>query len=171
MIVALTFVVAGIVKGVTGMGLPTVSMGILGAFMSPVAAAALLLIPSFVTNVWQLATGPSFVTLMSRLWLMLSCIVIGTLAGPWLLTSGSTKWTTVGLGLALVIYALTSLLARPLSVPRCAERWLSPLIGVATGLVAGGTVIRGRISAATFRRWFLVCLVLLGLELVIRPLV
>ena len=34
-----------------------------------------------------------------------------------------------------------------------------------------GTSIRGWISAATFRRWFLCCLVLLGLELVIRPLV
>jgi hypothetical protein len=34
-----------------------------------------------------------------------------------------------------------------------------------------GTVIRGRISAAMFRRWFLCFLVLLGLELMLRPLV
>jgi uncharacterized membrane protein YfcA len=32
-----------------------------------------------------------------------------------------------------------------------------------------GQSIRQRISAATFRRWFLICLVLLGLELTIRP--
>ena len=31
LIIALTFFLAGIVKGVTGMGLPTVAMGILGA--------------------------------------------------------------------------------------------------------------------------------------------
>jgi uncharacterized protein len=34
-----------------------------------------------------------------------------------------------------------------------------------------GTLIRARIGVATFRRWFLCCLVLLGLELVFRPLV
>ena len=60
LIIALTFFLAGIVKGVTGMGLPTVSMGILGAIMSPVSAASLLVIPSFVTNFWQLFTGPDF---------------------------------------------------------------------------------------------------------------
>jgi uncharacterized protein len=48
-VLTLTFVLAGIVKGVTGMGLPTVSMGLLGVFMPPVGAASLPLIPSLVT--------------------------------------------------------------------------------------------------------------------------
>ena len=46
LIIALTFFLAGIVKGVAGMGLPTVAMGILGAITSPVSAASLLVIPS-----------------------------------------------------------------------------------------------------------------------------
>jgi hypothetical protein len=33
------------VKGVTGMGLPTVAMGLLGSFMAPPVAAALLVVP------------------------------------------------------------------------------------------------------------------------------
>ena len=78
---ALTFVLAGTVKGVTGMGLPTVAMGVLGVFMPPVAAASLLLIPSFVTNVWQLFTGPCFTGLLSRLWPMMLGVVVGTVAG------------------------------------------------------------------------------------------
>src|SRR6476646_2631171 len=49
-IVSLTFLLAGTVKGVTGMGLPTVAMGVLGAFMLPAEAAALLILPSFITN-------------------------------------------------------------------------------------------------------------------------
>src|SRR5215469_7578557 len=87
LIIALTFFLAGIVKGVTGMGLPTVAVGVLGAVMSPVSAAALLVIPSFVTNVWQLVTGPDFLGVMKRLWLMMLGIVVGTLAGTGLLTS------------------------------------------------------------------------------------
>lgn len=239
-VIVFTFILAGVVKGVTGMGLPTVSMGILGAFMPPVAAASLLLIPSFVTNIWQLFTGPSFTTLISRLWMMMLGVVIGTLASARLLTSVNTKWTTLGLGVALAIYALASLFARVPTVSPRAERWLAPVMGLLTGLITGctgvfvipavpylqalslskddliqalglsftlstialavglvaggafhfhdgaasalavvpsllgmglGTVIRKHISATVFRRWFLLFLVLLGLELVIRPLI
>src|SRR5262249_6708459 len=105
-IIALTFLLAGIVKGVTGMGLPTVAVGILGAIMSPVSAASLLVIPSFVTNFWQLFTGPNFLALMQRLWLMMLGIVVGTLAVSWLLTSANTEYASVGLGSALVLYAV-----------------------------------------------------------------
>ena len=237
-VLALTFFLAGMVKGVTGMGLPTVAMGVLGAIMPLVTAASLLVIPSFVTNFWQLFRGPNFAALTSRLWLMMLGIVIGTLAGSWLLTSANTKWTTIALGVALTLYAGFSLLAQPLSVPARMERWLSPIVGLTTGVVTGGTgvfvipavpylqalglgkddliqalglsftistmalavglasggafhlgnfalsalaiapallgmwfgqSIRQRISAATFRRWFLIFLALLGLELAVRP--
>ena len=137
--ILLTFFLGGIVKGVTGMGLPTVAMGVLGAFMPPVTAASLLIVPSFVTNVWQLIAGPSFAALMARLYFMLLAIVVGTIAGSWLLTSGSTEWTTRALGCALVIYAGFSLFARQLSVPAHMERRLSPFIGLLTGLVTGAT--------------------------------
>jgi hypothetical protein len=66
LIVALTFFFAGGVKGVTGMGLPTVAMGILGVVMPPVSAASLLIVPSFVTNFWQLFTGPDFLSLVKK---------------------------------------------------------------------------------------------------------
>lgn len=59
--ITLTFLGAGFVKGLTGMGLPTVAMGVLGALISPLTAASLLIVPSFITNVWQLLAGPSFV--------------------------------------------------------------------------------------------------------------
>jgi len=59
-VATLTFLLAGFVKGVIGLGLPTVSMGLLSVVMAPAKAASLLIVPSFVTNVWQLAAGPSF---------------------------------------------------------------------------------------------------------------
>ena len=60
-----TFILAGLVKGTTGLGLPTVAMGLLGLAMPPVQAAALLLVPSLVTNVWQLLAGPRFGALLA----------------------------------------------------------------------------------------------------------
>ena len=69
------FVLAGLVKGVVGLGLPTVAVGLLGIVMAPREAAALLVVPSLVTNVWQLAAGPAFGPLVRRLWPMLVAIV------------------------------------------------------------------------------------------------
>jgi uncharacterized membrane protein YfcA len=138
-IVALTFFLAGIVKGVAGMGLPTVAMGVLSAIMSPVGAASLLVIPSFVTNFWQLFTGPNFLALMKRLWLMMLGIAVGTLAGSWFLTSANTEYASVGLGSALILYAMHGLWAKPLSVPARLERLLAPVIGLTTGVINGGT--------------------------------
>lgn len=134
-----TFFAAGVVKGVTGMGLPTVAMGVLGSLLSPLTAAALLLVPSFVTNVWQLLTGPRFEMLIRRLWPMMLTIILGTIFGSMVLTGGRTDLTTVGLGVALVIYALHTLLAKPIHVSPRWEPWLSPAIGLVTGLVTGAT--------------------------------
>jgi uncharacterized membrane protein YfcA len=139
LVILATFFVAGIVKGVSGMGLPTIAMGVLAAFLPPAQAAALLIVPSFVTNVWQLAAGPNFASLITRLWLMMLAIVVGALASAGTLTSGSSEWTTRALGCALALYAGVSLLYRVVSVPARVERLLSPLIGLMTGLITGAT--------------------------------
>ncbi len=226
LLAAATFLVAGVVKGTTGMGLPTVATGALGAFVAPLTAAGLLIVPSFVTNLWQLFAGPSLTPLVSWLWPMMTAIVAGTVFGASLLTGGDVRLTTAALGAALVAYAGFSLFARPLSVPRRFEPWLGPAVGGFTGLVTGGTgvfvipavpylqalglsftvstvalaaglasrdawrldnvalsslaivpaligmaagqVIRQRVSPAAFRRWFLIGLLLLGAEMVLR---
>jgi len=134
-----TFLAAGLVKGVTGMGLPTVAMGLLGMVMPPAVAAAMLIIPSFVTNVWQLLAGPAIARLVRRLWAMMLAIVIGTLAGASLLVRVDPKWSALALGVALVIYAGYALMAPTLSVPSQSERWLSPIVGVVTGTITGAT--------------------------------
>nr|WP_298100501.1 sulfite exporter TauE/SafE family protein [uncultured Shinella sp.] len=134
-----TFFAAGTVKGVTGMGLPTVAMGILGSLLSPLAAASLLIIPSFVTNVWQLLAGPSFMGIVRRLWTMMAGVVAGTLGSASMLTGADTRLSTFLLGLALTAYAVYTLFAKPYRIARRHERWLSPVLGTATGFIAGAT--------------------------------
>ena len=56
-IVAAVLLLAGFVKGVVGLGLPTVSLGLLTAVFGLKAAIALMLVPSFATNVVQGLTG------------------------------------------------------------------------------------------------------------------
>ena len=138
-VATLTFLLAGFVKGVIGLGLPTVSMGLLTLVMAPAKAASLLIVPSFVTNVWQLAAGPSFRRLAYRLWPMLAGVILGTLAGTGLLTGSHAGQAAVALGLLLMLYAGLGLTSMRFAVAPTAEWWLGPLIGALTGLVTAAT--------------------------------
>lgn len=127
------------VKGITGMGLPTVAMSLLGLLMSPASAAALLVLPSFVTNIWQCFGRASTLALLRRLWPMMLSVVAGTLWGASLLANTSPQLSGMALGIALLVYAGYALVAPPLRVSPRLEPWLSPLVGLLTGVVTGIT--------------------------------
>ena len=55
--IALVLLVAGTVKGVVGLGLPTITLALLTATLGLKDAMAILLIPSIVTNVFQMEIG------------------------------------------------------------------------------------------------------------------
>ncbi|MEE4820158.1 sulfite exporter TauE/SafE family protein [Pseudomonas alliivorans] len=134
-----TFLLAGTVKGVIGLGLPTVSMGLLGLAMLPAQAAALLIIPSIVTNFWQLATGGHLGGLIRRLWPMLATVFAGTLAGSFWLGMNGDHSMTQALGGALLLYTLSGLFLPMLKMAATTERWLGPLCGLLTGVITSAT--------------------------------
>ena len=138
-LLTITFLAAGLVKGVTGMGLPTVAMGLLGMLMPPAVAAAMLIIPSFVTNVWQLLAGLAIARLVRRLWPMMLAIVFGTVVGASLLVRVDPSWSGLALGVTLVVYAGHALVAPTFDVPSRLEPWLAPVVGFVTGTMTGAT--------------------------------
>jgi uncharacterized membrane protein YfcA len=137
--ILLVFILAGTVKGVVGLGLPTVAVGLLGIVMAPREAAALLVVPSLVTNIWQLAAGPGVVPLVRRLWPMLTGICAGTLVGSALLPPMGSRYGAAFLGGALVLYAISGLTAFTLHVAPRAEPVAGPLTGIATGVITAAT--------------------------------
>ena len=121
------------------MGLPTVAMGLLALVMSPVQAAALLVVPSLVTNVWQLVAGPSFLALFKRFFTMMVAVCVGTLAGIGLITGSAGAIATAALGAVLAIYGIVGLVSARFVVSPRSERWLSPTVGLITGVLTGAT--------------------------------
>ena len=140
-LVAFVFILAGLVKGVIGMGLPTIAIGLLGLIITPVEAAAMLVVPSLVTNIWQLISGPSFIALLKRFKTLLLGICVGTPIGVSFIVSGHMAIVTAGLGFVLMAYGLYGLSAARIPVAPRAESWLSPFIGFFTGIVSGATGI------------------------------
>jgi uncharacterized membrane protein YfcA len=134
-----TFLLAGLVKGVIGMGLPTVAMGLLAVALPPAEAAALLVVLSLVTNVWQLLAGPNFAALAKRLWSMMLGVFAGTVASIGVLAGDMAGLAGMALGVALAVYAMVGLAGFKMTVARRQEGWLGAVIGATTGVVTGAT--------------------------------
>lgn len=127
---------------------------LLALAMPPAQAAALLILPSLVTNVWQMRPWPTLAPMTRRLWPMQAGVVAGTLGGAWLLGAPAGAWAMQALGAALVVYGLWGLSgARVSQVPAGAERVLGPLVGAVTGLVTAHGAVRdsGRALSAGVR--------------------
>lgn len=139
-IASLIFFAAGAVKGVLGMGLPTVAMGLLGLVMPVAQAASLLAVPSLATNVWQAAQGPHLRALLLRLWPLHAGVMAGVAAGSGSMHAGTGRGASLLLGVCLVVYGAAGLagwgVRRP---PRAQEAWISAVVGVLTGLLTAAT--------------------------------
>lgn len=137
--IAGVFLLAGLVKGALGFGLPTIVLALLTLVLGLPQAMALMLVPTFVANLWQALAGGQLLALLARIW-------------PFLLAAGATVWlgalalTRVDLhllsallGLVLMVYAVVSLGGLRLSLTARQEAWAGPLIGTVNGVLGGMT--------------------------------
>jgi uncharacterized membrane protein YfcA len=137
--VAAVFTLAGGVKGVTGMGLPTVAVSLLGLWMSPAQAAALLVMPSLATNIAQ-CRGPALRRLVAMLWPAWLAMAVVTVAMPEVGGAGSALHPQRLLGGVLVAYGAWGLW-RPAMPPLAPSRWRAVAAGAATGVVTSMTAV------------------------------
>lgn len=138
-VVGATFVLAGAVKGVIGLGLPTVSLAILAVVFDLPSAMALLLVPSFATNLWQAMAGGQARAIAVRLWPFLLMATATVWIGATALTRVDLALLTALLGALLVVYGGVNLAGVRLAVPARHEAWAGPLIGSANGVLTGMT--------------------------------
>jgi uncharacterized membrane protein YfcA len=138
-VIAGIFLLAGAVKGVVGLGLPTVSLGLLTVVFGLKGAMVLMIVPSFTTNVWQGVAGGAFLRLLRRFWLLLTLTSVAIWFGAKLLHVVDTALLSALLGAVTFLYALYGLLTPNIPDVTPKERWLSPLVGVLNGAITGVT--------------------------------
>ncbi|HRO59744.1 MAG TPA: sulfite exporter TauE/SafE family protein [Burkholderiaceae bacterium] len=138
--IGVVFMLAGVVKGISGMGLPTVAMSLLGLLMAPAQAAALLVLPSLATNVAQ-CRGPALRTLARHLWPLWLALVLATVFMPRIGLGGSGGHARTFLGVVLLVYGAWGLW-RP-ALPRIDADRPVPAIsaGALTGAVTAATAV------------------------------
>ena len=137
------FALAGMIKGAIGLGLPAVAMGLLTLFISPFQAATLLIVPSMVTNVWQLFAEGHVLRLVRRFWSLLIGIIVGSIWSVFPTLGHGEFQSEALLGGMLTLYGLYGLFAK--NMPNLApyEKYLSPVIGYLGGAltVATGVIV------------------------------
>ena len=139
LVIAVVFVLAGGVKGVVGLGLPTISLGLLTAVIGLPAAIALMLAPSFLTNVWQALVGGPVEPVLRRLWPFFVTATAFVWAGVLLAGRLPVAVLSAVLGASLIAYATFGLLRPGFALADAAERWVGPSAGAVNGVIAGLT--------------------------------
>jgi uncharacterized membrane protein YfcA len=140
MVVA-TFLLAGFIKGVIGMGLPVVALAFLGSTLGVREALTIMLIPGLVTNTWQALSGPAFGMLIGRLWSFLAASCVGIWFGVAVLAGAKSETMIALLGITLCTYCAVTMLRVHMPPPGKREPWMSPLMGGLGGVMFGMTGI------------------------------
>ena len=131
------FLFAGFVKGVIGIGMPTIVIALLATTLDLRVGLALILVPALATNLWQSLAGGAFLASVRRLWSFLAGACIGVWFGVGVLAGADAGLLAGFFGVLLCLYAGVSLLTPQIPSPGRFERLLSPPVGVISGLVAG----------------------------------
>jgi uncharacterized membrane protein YfcA len=135
------FLLAGMVKGTVGLGLPMTSVGLMASLVDPRLAIAIVVFPILVTNLWQIARAGETLRCVRRFgWfataLMISLLLVTTIAGQ-----VSANILAVAIGIVIILFSLTSL---TLKVPELPDRFDTAgqvAGGVACGIIGGFTAI------------------------------
>ncbi|MEL7462842.1 MAG: sulfite exporter TauE/SafE family protein [Pseudomonadota bacterium] len=132
-IAPLIFLLAGTIKGAIGLGLPTTIIALMSLFVDPRVAVALGLTAMILSNVWQAHREGGWIQPLARFWPYLVISGAALLAVSQFAAEADGDAILVFTGIAIVIFAVSSLIGSPPALP---PRWERPA-QVFTGGVAG----------------------------------
>ncbi|UOD50050.1 sulfite exporter TauE/SafE family protein [Orrella daihaiensis] len=138
LIIAVVFVLAGLVKGVSGMGLPTVAIALLSLFIPPAQSAMLMVAPTLATNLAQ-CWGPHTALLVRKLGWLWCCLAFATILSPLPDIADEGSNALVFLGVVLMAYSAWGLTKPSLPSQRNPHPVIGAVIGGITGMVTAAT--------------------------------
>lgn len=137
--IAGAFLIGGVVKGVIGLGLPSVSLALLAVIIDLPSAMALIVMPTFFTNVWQALVGGNGKVLVVRLWPFFLLAAVTVWIGASALTRVDLAWLSALLGMLLMTYSVVNLSGFHFKTSPRHEMWLGPFMGSLNGIFMGMT--------------------------------
>jgi uncharacterized membrane protein YfcA len=137
------FVFGGLVKGVTGVGLPLVLVPLATQFVHVPVAVALVSVSMVVTNIQQSAEGGGTVKAVRQLWPIMVPLAVGAVIGTHLLITINRQRLNLIIGISFLALAVLLLCLPRLRIVGRAARWGGPFVGFGAGLLGGMSAIFG----------------------------
>ena len=131
------FLIAGVVKGLVGMGLPTITIALTSLVLPLSDTIALIALPTIFTNLWQAAVGGKFRVILRRQWPLIVPLAVMLYLTMWTVGRKAPEWAFLVLAIVLVVYSALGLFRIRLQIHADLEKPLAPVIGVISGVVAG----------------------------------
>ncbi|MEP4766801.1 MAG: sulfite exporter TauE/SafE family protein [Roseibium sp.] len=135
----LIFMIAGIVKGLVGFGMPAISLGLLTILVGVDKAIVIILWPALLTNVWQASLGGHLRVLLARLWPFLLAAMLTLWFGTFILTKLPDGGADLVLGVLMVAYAVPLLAGITFFIPERLQMPVGIIVGAVNGVFSGLT--------------------------------
>lgn len=142
MLITGIFLLAGLVKGTTGIGLPTAAVGMMSQMIDPRQAIALVVFPSLLSNAWQMWRSGRVGEVLRRYWLYILCLMsLIAVVSATLTAAVETEVLILVLGCVVCLFSVSSLAWAPPFLPERWDRVGQAVAGVASGVLGGLTAI------------------------------
>jgi len=136
-VVAAVMIAAGIVKGVVGLGLPLVIVGVLSIFLPIKAVLGVLILPLMVTNIWQVIEVRGTLAPLRRFWPLLIMMLLGLGIGAQLLVRLDPSWLYLIVGVIVTAFTVMGFLRPAMRLPDRLEKPAGIVIGGLAGVCGG----------------------------------
>jgi uncharacterized membrane protein YfcA len=139
------YVLAGLVKGATGFGLPVVAVALLPFFVPVETALALNAVVIVATNIQQIRQGGQYAEGFSAAWPMILGMALMVPVGAAFAAGLSTQALLLVLGILILVFVISSFLNPALRTPPAWARHVGFGMGLVSGVVGGLTSAPGPI--------------------------
>lgn len=150
-VVALTAIAVGaLIKGMTGLGLPLIAVPAIATFTSVEEAVVLMIIPTFGSNLWLVASHRRFAGLIRMHLPFLIAGFLGGIFGTLALVAVDDRWLKLALAAWLALYLLQFAFGNFLQSVFHAKGPGAAAVGFTGGTIQGATGVSAHIVAPYF---------------------
>ena len=137
----LAFLFAGTIKGTIGIGMPTAAIGILSQVIEPKTAIALVVLPTFASNAWQMIRSGDILRACQDYWIFIVVMMTVLLATTFVTGVVSQETLLLIIGFVVVAFSLTSLFFSPPRLPEQFDKHAQFTLGAVAGVLGGLTAV------------------------------
>ncbi len=141
--VIVMLVLAGMTKGLIGVGMPIVAVPLLNLIVDLPVTVAILSVPLIISNIPQALDGDRIGDVLRRLAPVLLGLVLGVFLGVYLLATIRVELLKPLVGALLIVIVLLMLFSPHVVVAPKYEYYLGPVVGVIGGILGGLAALPG----------------------------